>query len=110
MYIPGVVRQEGIMPMDSVHNYYERLVINEINEHYSSRFDDPDVLADMACIALNRIPARYIRYDIDMSFYMSTEEHILVEKTVKKAVRKAYKKILESEEMKRQAAQATAGE
>lgn len=103
MYIPGTVRTEGIMPMDSVHNYYERLVINEINEHYADKFDDPDVLADMACIALNRIPPRYIRYDIDMSFYMSTDEHILVEKTVRKAVRKAYKKIRQAEEAKKQA-------
>jgi len=101
MYIPGtVVRQEGIMPMDSVHNYFERLVINEINEHYADKFDDADILADMACIALNRIPPRYIRYDIDMSFYMSTEEHIQVEKTVKKAVRKAFKRVKRSEEMK----------
>ncbi len=102
MYIPGTtVRTEGVMPMDSVHNYYERLVINEINEHYANIFDDADILADMACIALNRIPPRYIRYDIDMSFYMSTDEHILVEKTVKKAVRKAYKKIRKAEQEKR---------
>ena len=101
MYIPGTVaRQEGIMPMDSVHNYFERLVINEINEHYADKFDDQDILADMACIALNRIPPRYIRYDIDMSFYLSTEEHIHVEKTVKKAVKKAYKKVKKSEDMK----------
>lgn len=89
------------MPMDSVHNYFERLVINEINEHYADKFDDYDVLADMACIALNRIPPRYIRYDIDMSFYMSTSEHIHVEKTVKKAVKKAYKIVQTSEETKR---------
>ncbi len=99
MYIPGTkARKGGIMPMDSVHNYYERLVFNEINENYADKFEDHDVLADMACIALNRISPRYIRYDIDMSFYMSVSEHILVEKTVRKAVRKAYKKVLASEE------------
>lgn len=93
------------MPMDSVHNYYERLVINEINENYADKFDDYDVLADMACIALNRIAPRYIRYDIDMSFYMSTEEHLQVQKTVKKAVKKAFKKVKRSEEARRQAEQ-----
>lgn len=85
------------MPMDSVHNYFERLVFNEIKENYSDKFDDANVLADMACIALNRIPARYIRYDIDMSFYMSVEEHIEVEKKVKKAVKKAYRKVKKAE-------------
>ena len=105
MYIPGTVtRQEGIMPMDSVHNYFERLVINEINEHYADKFDDYDILADMACIALNRIPAKYIRYDIDMSFYMSTDDQVKIEKKVKKAVKKAYKKVLTSEKEKKDAA------
>lgn len=81
------------MAMDTVHNYYERLVFNEIKEHYADKIDDENTLADMACIALNRIAPRYIRYDIDMSFYMSTDEHIEVENRVSKAVRKAYKKI-----------------
>jgi len=98
MYIPGTVRKEATMPMDSVHNYFERLVFNEIKEHYGDKFDDQNALADMACIALNRIPPRYIRYDIDMSFYMSVEEHISVEKAVKKAVKKAYKKVRRFEE------------
>lgn len=81
------------MAMDTVHNYYERLVFNEIKEHYADKIDNEDTLADMACIALNRIAPRYIRYDIDMSFYMSTVEHIEVENRVSKAVRKAYKRI-----------------
>ena len=85
------------MAMDTVHNYYERLVFNEIKEHYADKIDDENTLADMACIALNRIAPRYIRYDIDMSFYMSTDEHIEVENRVSKAVRKAYKKIQKSD-------------
>ncbi|WP_232744842.1 late competence development ComFB family protein [Thiomicrorhabdus sp. Kp2] len=93
MYIPGTIRKETLMPMDSVHNYFERLVFNEIRDNYSDKFEDSNALADMACIALNRIPPRYIRYDIDMSFYMSVEEHIEVEQKVKKAVKKAYKKV-----------------
>ena len=81
------------MSMETVHNYYERLVFNEIKEHYVDVLDDENKLADMACIALNRITPRYIRYDIDMSFYMSIDEHIDVERRVSKAVRKAYKKV-----------------
>ncbi|MDX1347223.1 MAG: late competence development ComFB family protein [Thiomicrorhabdus chilensis] len=81
------------MSFDTVHNYFERLVFNEIRENYHDKELDEQQLADMACIALNRIPPRYIRYDIDMSFYMSTEEHIEIEEKVRKAVRKAYKKI-----------------
>ncbi|GKT12626.1 MAG: hypothetical protein ISEC1_P1605 [Thiomicrorhabdus sp.] len=84
------------MALDTVHNYYERLVFNEIRDLYGEDFDE-NQLADMACIALNRIAPRYIRYDIDMSFYMSTDEHIEVQKRVNKAVKRAYKIISESE-------------
>jgi hypothetical protein len=81
------------MSMNTVHNYYERLVFNEIKEYYADTLDDENTAADMACIALNRIAPRYIRHAIDMSFYMSVDEHHEVEKRVKKAVRKAYKRI-----------------
>ncbi len=80
------------MAMDTVHNYYERLVFNEIKEKYGDKIDENQA-ADMACIALNRISPRYIRYDIDMSFYMSAEEHWETQKRVTKAVKKAYKKV-----------------
>lgn len=84
------------MALDSVHNYYERLVFNEISDNYGDQFDENE-LADMACIALNRIPPRYIRYDIDMSFYMSAQEHQEVAERVSKAVKKAYKIIQASD-------------
>jgi len=42
------------MAMDTVHNYYERLVFNEIKEKYNDKVDENQA-ADMACIALNRI-------------------------------------------------------
>lgn len=81
------------MSLDSVHNYYERLVFNEIKENYSNLLE-PEELADMACIALNRLQPKYIRYDIDMSFFMTPDQYLEVEKNVNKACKKAYKKIL----------------
>lgn len=86
------------MSMDTVHNYYERLVFNEITDNYLDKVTDESQLADMACIALNRIAPRYIRYDIDMSFYMSGEEHLEIQKRVAKAVKKAYKKVNQSDD------------
>lgn len=82
------------MSFDTVHNYYERLVYNEIKTHYQDKGLDEHQLEDMACIALNRLPPRYIRFDIDMSFYMSTDEHIKIQNKVAKAVRKAHKKMV----------------
>lgn len=88
------------MAFDTVHNYYDRLVFNEINEHYKDRGLDDHQIEDMACIALNRLPPRYIRYDIDMSFYLSGKEHLDIQKKVAKAVRKAHKKIIKLDGLK----------
>ena len=82
-----------MVEFDSVHNYYERLVFDEIQDHYLKSGLDEDELADMACIALNAITPRYIRHDVDMSFLMSGPEHIVVRNTVKQAVKDAFNKI-----------------
>lgn len=81
------------MEFDSVHNYYERLVFDEVGEHYRHSELNEEQLADMACIALNQIQPRYIRHDVDMSFFMSSAEYIMAHDMVHKAVKNAYKKI-----------------
>ncbi|WP_024851799.1 late competence development ComFB family protein [Hydrogenovibrio kuenenii] len=85
--------------LESVHNFYEKKVFDEINDHYLNSGLTENQLADMACIALNRIPPKYIRYDIDMSFYMSGQEHQEVDERVKQAVKKAHKKIKKLDEI-----------
>jgi len=61
--------------IDFIHNYYERLVVEEIFAQ-SARVQegDRDFLADTACVALNRMPPRYIRHDVDMTFFMSPQD------------------------------------
>lgn len=81
------------MALDTVHNYYERRVFTYIQDNYLDSGLSENQLADMACIALNRIPPRYIRHDIDMSFYLSSQEHHQMHKLIEKAVKKAYKKV-----------------
>lgn len=80
--------------LESVHNYFERFVFNEISEHYSDKDLSRQEVADMACIALNAIPPKYIRYDIDMSFYTSSHEHQEYEQKIKQAVAQAYQKVI----------------
>jgi hypothetical protein len=84
------------MQFDTVHNFFERHVINEIIDNYKNNDLDEEQLADMACIALNLIPPRYIRHDIDMSFYMTPGEYDEIEMKVKLAVQKAFKRIQDS--------------
>lgn len=60
--------------LDTVHNYYERLVLDEIARNCERAIEDRDFFADVACVALNRLPPRYIRYDVDTTFFLSQIE------------------------------------
>ncbi|RYZ96458.1 MAG: hypothetical protein EOO68_16805 [Moraxellaceae bacterium] len=75
---------------DFIHNYYERLVIQEIFQQSSRvQVGDRDFSADVACVALNRLPPRYIRHDVDMTFFMSPQEMQEIETKVTNAVAQA---------------------
>ena len=75
--------------LDSVHNYYEHMVLAEIQRQIGNRAVDSDFIADVACVALNHLPPRYIRYDVDMAFYLSPKESMEMEEKVSSAVRNA---------------------
>ncbi|MDO3388189.1 late competence development ComFB family protein [Gilvimarinus sp. SDUM040013] len=61
--------------LDTIHNYYEKRVVEAIYEASErARDGDRDFIADVACVALNRLPPRYIRYDVDMTFFTSPQE------------------------------------
>lgn len=60
---------------NNIHNYYESLVFKKLaiisqtdtslsEEHWS----------DIACVALNHLPPKYVRHTVDMSFYTSPQE------------------------------------
>ncbi|MFK5914352.1 MAG: late competence development ComFB family protein [Woeseiaceae bacterium] len=64
------------MAFDNIHNYFERLVCEVIQAKVNDQQleDDDDLLGDIACVALNQLPSRYVRHNVDMIFYMTTEE------------------------------------
>jgi competence protein ComFB len=76
------------MAFNSINNYFEKLVFDEIQEKlYESKLDnDEDFLADIACVALNQLPSRYVRHNVDMVFYMTAEEREQNQLLVKDAV------------------------
>lgn len=75
--------------LDSVHNYYEHMVIGEIHKQIGNKTVGTDFIADVACVALNHLPPRYIRYDVDMAFYLSPKESQEMEEKVGQSVREA---------------------
>jgi predicted nucleic acid-binding protein len=61
---------------ESIHNHHERAVFEAIADG-AAQFPfvvQNDLLADVACVALNRLPPRYIRHKVDMAFYLSERE------------------------------------
>ena len=75
------------MDIGSIHNYYEALVGDYlINDALQGEEYDQDFLEDVACLALNRLPARYVRHDVDMAFFLSTRERETMQTLVTEAV------------------------
>ena len=70
----GRKRYEPLSERDSIHNYYEQLVIDQILRSNDRAHSDTGFLADVACVALNRLPPRYVRHDVDMTFFLTPKE------------------------------------
>jgi len=52
--------------------------------------DNAELLADVACVALNRLQPRYIRHAVDFAFYLSERERGDSERQVGEAVEFAF--------------------
>ena len=77
----------------SLYNYYEHLVFDHIAQHLTGEYPDQDeeFFLDVACYSLTRLPARYIRHEIDMIYYLAPGEQEEMEKRVKETVKAAAK-------------------
>jgi len=74
---------------DDIHNYYEHLVLEKIEELGLIKSNSEDYIADLCCLALNQISPRYIRFEVDMSFYLPQNEKQQMEMNAVKAVTQA---------------------
>ncbi|CAD2225155.1 conserved hypothetical protein [Pseudoalteromonas sp. 3J6] len=71
---------------DDIHNFYEKLVLEEIEKRkLNERYND-DVMADFCCTVLNQLPPRYIRYDVDMAFYLTQTDRLDMQQRVEVAI------------------------
>jgi len=77
----------------SVHNHTEAAVferVQAIGANYPGLADRPELMVDVACVALNRLQPRYIRHSVDMAFYLSDKERSQTERAVADAVESAF--------------------
>jgi hypothetical protein len=73
-----------------ISNLYEQMVISEIRQRYGDSGMDQDAMEDLACVALNHLPAKYYRHGVDLVYYMSPEERVATEVRVTEAVQAAF--------------------
>jgi len=77
----------------SITNHQERAVeaaVLSIAERFPGVAEHPELLADVACVALNRLPPRYIRHEADFAFYLSDRERLDGDRQVVDAVEFAF--------------------
>lgn len=88
------------MSFDSIRNYYEHAVYQHIVTTLGGQTPAPDgeYLADVACVALNQLPPRYIRHEVDMAFYVSSQERTEITTKVSDAVNFAVRFIAERQQ------------
>ncbi len=84
------------MNFESIHNYYESLVIEHVmNTVAISSEQDEDFLEDIVCLALNQLPAHYVRHDVDMAFFLTIRKREKMQRDITEAVLSAMKTVHE---------------
>ncbi|MFN3860586.1 MAG: late competence development ComFB family protein [Roseateles sp.] len=77
----------------SIYNHHEREVFAAVlnaSKDFPDIATSPDLLCDVACVALNRLPPRYIRHEVDFSFYLTEHERLEIDNAIKEAVGYAF--------------------
>lgn len=79
------------MIIDAINNHYEKLVMDYLSTLplYNEQQEETGFLQDIACVALNHLPPKYVRHSVDLVFYMSDREMAEMESKVKVAVDEA---------------------
>lgn len=81
------------MNFEGIYNYYEYLVDSHLTGHDAVRDKDTDYIQDLACIALNQLPVKYIRHTVDLAFYLTSEQRTQMQDDVEQAISYAIEQI-----------------
>ena len=77
------------MDFSSVHNTHEKSVFAAVLAA-SARFpgvsEDPELMADVACVALNRVPPHYIRHSADLAFFTTEKDRQMIARSIDDSV------------------------
>ena len=77
------------MAFTSVLNTHEKTVFAAVvaaAPRYPGVSDDQDLLADVACVALNRLTPHYIRHPADLAFFTTEKERLATRRNINESV------------------------
>ena len=77
------------MDFSSVHNVHEKAVFDAVTDvapKYPAIADNAELLADVACVALNRVMPRYIRHTADLAFFLTEKERAETARNIAESV------------------------
>ncbi|MGN5139100.1 late competence development ComFB family protein [Aeromonas sp. 164P] len=76
-----------------IHNFYEHLVLKEIEKQGLQQQLTDDQMADLCCLTLNQLPSYYIRHDVDMIYFLTDTKRSEMENQVITSLKHALQKI-----------------
>lgn len=77
------------MDFTSVYNSHEKAVFEAVAAaapRYPGLADDDGLLADVACVALNRVSPHYIRHSADLAFFTTERERQATRRSIDESV------------------------
>jgi len=81
------------MDFSSVYNIHEKTIFEAVAAaapRYPVIAGDDGLLADVACVALNRMPPHYIRHSADLAFFITEKERQTTQRNIDESVDFAY--------------------
>jgi hypothetical protein len=78
--------------LEQLHNYFERPVIDALRDR-DIELDD-DTFVDVVCVALNELPAKYIRHDVDMAYFTEPTDMAIINSRIERAIDLALGRVL----------------
>jgi len=80
------------MQIDGIYNYFELLVNDEIKRMLNTQNTSytTDDIQDIACLALNNLPPKYIRHIVDTAYYLASKERTEMNRLVVDQVKNAF--------------------
>ncbi|MFM5353400.1 late competence development ComFB family protein [Aeromonas dhakensis] len=76
-----------------IHNFYEHLVLKEIEKQGLSQTLSANQMADLCCLTLNQLPSHYICHDVDMIYFLTDAKRNEMEKNVITSLKQALEKV-----------------